>query len=731
MRRGIAFAGFAAFLAAGCAGTGPGGDATGVRGGRVSAVRTGDGLALSLSADGRLASVGVGGRALPLSGPGAFRVEEVLPPNGAHRDLGPVTGSVSARRGRVRFAGRTARGDVDLAAEFRGGEYMDIRGEVRDRRGRDRALRVTFTLPVKLAGWRWENTLFCARAIEPGVTYPSKPGQMLYLGKKDDDFRNEDHDVYPIPINKLPYSAVMKSGAGLAIAYPLHEPRVFLIRASEKGYSISFLLGVSPATKKFPGRASFRFVVYRVDPAWGLRSAAERYYAFFPELFASRAKRHGNFGFFFIDKLKDRPEDFGFAYMENDFQWKNGEMNKEQAAIAKRLDITVVHWRNPWVQHSPLGSIEGNASPEACLARLKAWAGGAEDSKTKKSHSQDCGALLQEAARCGVNSHLEDEGGRFIRGTHERKYWVFPMNMDPELPRPNRFTIATEWQYRYVKLWSKPGFRGPRGFAWDATDDFDGFRHLNFRREHFQYVDVPLTFDPETGGLCQVKGFGDWEFASPFARKVRAAGGIIMANATIEHSMMFLGPCIDVFVRERKIADNNEERLSVMRMLAGRKPVTFIGHWQPRDETGLRAALHKSMLFGIAPGASGPSKKNKDAEAAERAVFRTRMPVLSAMAAAGWEPVTHARAKGLDVERFGSKPGRLYFAVRNRGAAKRAGRVVIDAKALGLADKLAVREILEGRPVRAVAGEGGLTVEVELNAGETLVLWVENAQTKH
>jgi hypothetical protein len=331
-----------------------------------------------------------------------------------------------------------------------------------------------------------------------------------------------------------------------------------------------------------------------------------------------------------------------------------------------------------------------------------------------------------------VNSHLLDENGRFIRGTYSsgaKPYWVFPMNMDPELPRPNRFTLATEWQYRYIDLWKRPGFRGPRGFAWDATDDFDGFRRLNFRRGHFQYVDVPLTFDPETGGLCQVKGFGDWEFASPFARRVRAAGGIIMANTTIEHSMMFLGPQIDVFVRERHIADNDGERLSVMRMLAGRKPVTFIGQWQPRDEAGLKAALHKTLLFGIAPGAAGPSKKNKDAEAAERSVFKTRMPVLSAMAGAGWEPVTHARAEGLDLERFGSKPERLYFAVRNAGAEKRSGRIEIDAKALGLGGGLTVREILEGRPVRAAAGTGSLAAEVEIGAGETLVLRVENART--
>jgi hypothetical protein len=141
----------------------------------------------------------------------------------------------------------------------------------------------------------------------------------------------------------------------------------------------------------------------------------------------------------------------------------------------------------------------------------------------------------------------------------------------------------------------------------------------------------------------------------------------------------------------------------------------------------LKAAFHKTLLFGIAPGAVGCKPDRKEAEDAERAVLGSRMPVFSAMAGAGWEPVTHARAVALDVERFGSKAGNLYFAVRNRSGSAVKGAVAVDVQALGLGDAggLAFREVLEGRPVKTRVADGRPVVETELAAGETLVVKVE------
>ena len=352
-------------------------------------VSTHDGLALEFAADGHVAAAEVGGAPLPLASPGGFCVEEVLRPDGRCRELGWVRGEATEQGGAVEFRGQVANAALDLMATFRGGEYIEVRGEIADRAGVDRALKVTFVLPLDLTDWRWENTAFCARRIEPGQEYPGRPNECLYLGRKGETFADEDHEVYGIAINKLPFSAVTRSvkpegatlnrsaqrevggaigghpqghppvedaleggtpsGAGLAIAYPVHEPRVFLIRARSDGYAITFSLGVTPLTEKSPSRASFRFIIYRIDPAWGLRSAAERYYGFFPDLFATEATRHGNHGGSALvmheAKVPERCEDFGIAYAENDFQWTEGEMTEAVAARAKALGLTVFHWR--------------------------------------------------------------------------------------------------------------------------------------------------------------------------------------------------------------------------------------------------------------------------------------------------------------------------------------------------------------------------------------------------
>jgi hypothetical protein len=52
-------------------------------------------------------------------------------------------------------------------------------------------------------------------------------------------------------------------------------------------------LGLTAATAKFQNRADFSFEIYRCDPRWGLRSAAERYYRLFPQLFEKRMPEDG------------------------------------------------------------------------------------------------------------------------------------------------------------------------------------------------------------------------------------------------------------------------------------------------------------------------------------------------------------------------------------------------------------------------------------------------------
>ena len=73
--------------------------------------------------------------------------------------------------------------------------------------------------------------------------------------------------------------------------YPIYH-RIAACPASRQLF-LAVDLGLTEATSKFPNRADFSFVIYRCDPRWGLRSAAERYYGIFPDLFEKRMPEDG------------------------------------------------------------------------------------------------------------------------------------------------------------------------------------------------------------------------------------------------------------------------------------------------------------------------------------------------------------------------------------------------------------------------------------------------------
>ena len=183
---------------------------------------------------------------------------------------------------------------------------------------------------------------------------------------------------------------------------------------------------------------------------------------------------------------------------------------------------------------------------------------------------------------------------------------------------------------------------------------------------------------------------------------------------------MFVGQSIDVFVKERHASNYDADRLAITRMLVGGKPVSFLGHWLPKSGWPLEKTICKLLLFGVAPGSR--------LDEAQRPLLRKYMPVLSAMAAAGWQPVTYAKAKLLHVERFGAKPGRLFFAVGNRGAKRVTDRVVIDADSLGLSGLLRIKELVSNQPVCAVRRGRQLLVNVTVEPFKTLVLAVQRGQ---
>lgn len=137
---------------------------------------------------------------------------------------------------------------------------------------------------------RWDGQAWVR--IEPTeVTGEGAPGDAEKASFETAEMKLEN-TIYPF--------ACVTNGArsaGLALAVCPDSPCVFQMSylAEERCIEIVFRFGLSqlPRNPTLKGRAPFKFVLYRVDPEWGFRDAARRYYAMHPEAFRTRTDRYG------------------------------------------------------------------------------------------------------------------------------------------------------------------------------------------------------------------------------------------------------------------------------------------------------------------------------------------------------------------------------------------------------------------------------------------------------
>ena len=163
------------------------------------------GLELRMSEDSSINAIadGRGGIAL-LDLPGGFEVAEYRGAEKGAQVLEPVPQSTN---GGPTFSYDEKKLTLSLDME-EAEDYLKFHGKLKDTSGEDRALIVSFTLPVNAWGWTWWDDLDRTRVITHGVQYAN----YSFLGERRD-----------IPISQIPFSAISHhpSGASLVLAVPL------------------------------------------------------------------------------------------------------------------------------------------------------------------------------------------------------------------------------------------------------------------------------------------------------------------------------------------------------------------------------------------------------------------------------------------------------------------------------------------------------------------------------
>jgi hypothetical protein len=647
--------------------------------GGAQTLSTKDGLQITFSPDGSLRGVRFAKK--QFIGLGGFFFAE---PTEAPEKLQwtPLRGKVELK-GKTLFVQATGLG-LELAATFT--EQPDAifcEGILRDTSGSDRAVVLSFALPLDATNWQWWDNLRVARRVDPKTA-------TFYAATIRYGTRGE-HSLYP-------FCALNTDDAGIALGIPLDLPVIhrFVYDAAQKQLRVEWDLGLSPdggtrdkghgTGQRQTSTAIFRFAIYALDePKWGMRAAADKFYRLFPESFRVRVKRFGIWmPFTDIAQIADF-EDFGFAYHEGaqnpDFNRKHGIYN--------------FRYEEPW---SAWFYLPPDAPTDMTLEQLFAYP------QKREQHPN----LAEIVKACGV----QDEQGRFSLRAQKTDpvHWAggqtlynFLVNADPDIGRGE----GRETRDGVTKAAVMD--KTLQTVLTDARLDgiyFDGFGEWvmpneNHRRDHWRVADFPLTFGWRTKRPTQLAAFGIYEYLAYAAEQLHAAGKLVMANG-FGYGFPFHAHWVDVGGNEIRWTRQRDDFafFDYRRVLAYRKPFLPLNNeFFDREFTGeiaeeyFRWALFYGFLpscFAPGAGAFGNYWNTPEFHNRDRHLFRRYVPLIVRLCEAGWEPVTHAWSDNerVLVERFGRwSDGNLHFTIHNASDQLQNAIIAIDAAKLGLKER--------------------------------------------
>ena len=674
----------------------------GAAGAPVGKVGTSDGLQLELGKQGGIAALRNGKLTLGLGDkqPTGLMVRDVS------TDDPPVMcgGTISKRGDTLAQAAKLDKLGLAVQATYRSaGPYLEVAGKLSDLTGKDRAVTLYLALPVGASArdWQWWDSAAQSRTKAP-------EGELSYLEPGMNYGLRGEHSKYPLGTISDP------TRDGLTLAVRMDEPVVHRIgyNPALKTLFLAMDFGLVPQ-KNLAGQAlseaPFRFLIYHSDPAWGMRAALQRYYDFFPGFFTNRVSRQG--GWYVWGDARDTKQvlaaGFGAHWgpAEKAVKWDN-----ENGLLA-------LLYIEPELYQQTMGDYQTIPSAEVGLQRLRKLAAGDPEELAKfdklgyahsyvparwvKAHAprEDMQVIARAALNSdtyGADGRPELSGGKFPWMSESQLGFMFPCNLDPDIP------WGKGWFARNVYIES--GLQGMLesgahydGIGLDSFGGFGNFARANYRRDHFQYTNTPLTFSAMDHVPVLAMPYSSVEFARALAKDMHARKLVLMANCswgTTPGWLTFVAPYLDIFGAEAKqFADPDFIRAIARGKLCTDLPYDPVPDFQ----------LQRNQLWGIFPGHG--NKPEYMAQFAQN--FRD-------LAAAGWEPVTYATAAPatVRVERYGR-----YLVLHNPAKEAVRAEVTADLKALKLKSLSAAR-VPDGA---AIAVEGAKLV-VPLEAQGTVVL---------
>lgn len=273
-------------------------------------------------------------------------------------------------------------------------------------------------------------------------------------------------------------------------------------------------------------------------------------------------------------------------------------------------------------------------------------------------------------------------------------------------------------------------------------DSMEGWANrLNFRREHFSSVDVPLTYETGSGRTAIFNLFSIFEFTKTMRDYLHENDRLLMGNwVLIDYP--FLGGLLDVPGKEvhwlnshNQFQADSDAVMLYRRMLSGKKPYPLLLNVKFQHFTSemMRKYFERSLFYAFYPGmfshdaSTNPYFENPSNYERDRDLFLRFIPLIRELSFAGWEPLTHAVSSNpkILVERYGSDPASgLYFALHYDGEGWGEAQIEIDGEFLGLTNRVRLLDITTGGIIESADSPGKLGFNTRLGDYSTRVIRV-------
>jgi len=594
-----------------------------------------------------------------------------------------------------------------------GNEFVKIKVNLRDTSGEDRGLLLRFALPIRAEGWRWWDDMETARTIGAAGTYEHCEGLREFASLPE----WRDKPALNMGAHAVNFCNAITGPVGLCYAVPLDEPRIFRTGydAAAKVFYIVYDVGLAKETEP-PGEAQFTFYLYRCDPAWGMRSALDRYYRLFPQFFTNHVARQGAWMAFSKLSEIDNVNEFCFAFQEG----------APEPGYDDRLGVDSLTYFTHAGMFANIPDYRPETDPEPSYERQLAAMRTTFRSSTGSDGIFDA---------CGL---YDAEGKLSIKRTAVYGHVIAQFNLEPRLPYGAHLLGKIPETFR--------SHREKRGGELDGFY-YDGITTgVNYRREHFKYAHYPPTWNPVHKKPFLFNYFSSVAFAKAVAERLHADGKVTMMNGAMGSSF-YTAPYLDVMGAETGLRIDRAS-FNYVRTICRQKPFVTLLKGNFSQLTGEDFALYmkRCVAYGVFPGffdwppsGLGPGSRYWDhAEWYERdrPNHRKYQALCRQLAEAGWEPLTLARSSEADlgVERFGKADGgEVFFTVLNERPD--AADAIISIPAGGLPkDSLVVDEVaLRWLPAKNVPG-GATEIPLHLGPESLAVLHVaptERLVTSH